>query len=94
MEFSPTYGHAMSVPVNFRKVDLNEIKQIEGKLSLLDTLSTTSDNSVLDQTMFLYPYEVTLPSCEYQKRTNVKPDDRMATIMSLVRGNYTNGQRD
>ena len=98
MEFSPAYGHAMAVAVNFRKVDLNEVTRKQGKTSLLETLCASSDNSVLDQTMFIYPYEVTMGSSntetrtDFKARSDIKRGDEVAGIKSLNLGNYRNGK--
>ena len=94
IEFSPSYGHAMALPVNFRKVDLNEITRKEGTTSLLETLAKTSDNSVLDQTMFVYPYEVATPSAQHHVRSDLKEGDHPSKIKSLIRGNYCNGDKE
>ena len=92
VEFSPSYGHAMAVPANFRKVDLKEITRREGKTSLLETLANSSDNSVLDQTIFVYPYEVTFKDADHHQRQNAT--DELAPIISLTRGNYQNGKEE
>ena len=89
VEYSEAYGHAMSVPANFRKVDLGELTRKEGKTSLLQTLSDSYDNTILDQTMFLFPYEI----CSAEDSNYPKNVDKLATIKSLALGNYKNGRK-